>query len=96
MAYSIHGENGYVDGGPSINGLREFRKEIERKRNRGHFPRLEEFLEKGFSPNPRLLAKECRVLAGTIKNKDVLVTCEMLAQSARKCGQVVILSDDVS
>ncbi len=69
MSYDIFGEHGYVDGGPTISGLRAFRAEVSRRANRGRFPQLEIFLEHGLSTKPRLLARECRVLAATIKNR---------------------------
>jgi hypothetical protein len=96
LAYDIYGEHGYVDGGPSLGGLREFRKEVERRRNRGRFPQLADFLEKGFSSKPRLFARECRLLAMTVRNKEVRFTCEALAQAAMKSGQIVILSSGVT
>lgn len=96
MSYDIFGEHGYVDGGPTTSGLRAFRAEVSRRANRGRFPQLETFLEHGLSTKPRLLARECRVLAPTIKNADVRFTCEALAKAAMRSGTIVILSDGVS
>ena len=96
MAYDIFGEHGYVDGRPSIGGLRAFRVEVSREANRGRFPHIDTFLEYGCSAKPRLLARECRVLAPTIKNADVRFTCEALGKAAMRSGKVVMLSDGVS
>ena len=96
MAYDIFGEHGYVDGGPTIIGLRAFRNEVERKVNRGRFPHIEAFLEDGSSSRPRLLARECRLLVPTIKNPDVRFTCDSLAKASMRAGRVVLLSDGVS
>jgi hypothetical protein len=96
LSYDIFGEHGYVDGGPNINGLRAFRAEVSRRANRGRFPHIEAFLEDGCSSKPRLLARECRTLAPTIKNVDVRFTCEELAKAAMRSGRVVMLSDGVS
>jgi hypothetical protein len=96
LSYDIFGEHGYVDGGPNINGLRAFRSEVSQRANRGRFPHIEAFLEDRCSSKPRLLARECRALAPTIKNVDVRFTCEELAKAAMRSGRVVKLSDGVS
>lgn len=96
MSYDIIGEHGYVDGGPSIGGLRAFRGEVARRANRGKFPQIEAFLENGRSAKPRLLAKECRELSLTITDADVRCTCASLAKAAMRSGRFVVLSDGVS
>ena len=92
MGYDIFGEHGYVDGGPTISGLRAFRTEVSRRVNRGRYLHIDTFLEEGYVTKPRLLARECRLLAPTIKNLDVRFTCEALTKAAMRAGNIVILS----
>jgi hypothetical protein len=93
MAYTIEDENGFVGLGPSINGLRELKAFVS-KQNAKKFPVIGEFLEHGFTPQTKLLANECRMLADASKeeSKNLAFSFNALAKDATKAKGIVILA----
>jgi hypothetical protein len=88
MGYSYIDANGYLDGGPSINGLRQLKMLL--KRTEAH-PAFDQFIEYGYTNMLSALALECKVLAGQTKDKNIQFTLDHLSLLATKAEEIIAL-----
>jgi hypothetical protein len=88
MGYSYSDANGYLDLGPSINGLRELK--VLLKRTKAH-PAFDQFIEYGYTNMLSALAVECKNLAGQTEDKNIRYTLKHLSLIAKKADEVIIL-----
>jgi hypothetical protein len=88
MGYSYSDANGYLDTGPSINGLRELK--ILLKRTKTH-PAFDQFLEHGYTNMLSALVAECKDLASQTEDKNICYTLKHLSLLAKKADEVIIL-----
>jgi hypothetical protein len=88
MGYSYSDANGYLEAGPSINGLRELK--VLLKRTKAH-PAFDQFLEFGYTNMLSALTIECKELASQTEDKDIRYTLKHLSLLAKKADEIIIL-----
>lgn len=89
MAYTYHDANGYLDLGPSINGLREIKN--LRATAKGEFPGIDQLLKFGYTNLLVELADDCKRLSKGTSDKDIQFSLRHLANLCRKADEIIIL-----
>jgi len=94
MAYDIHDEDGYVGGGPSINGLRELKAELSRI-STAVYPQMASLITNGYAASPARFKHECMALSKQVQGINVKKTLIELGKAASKAKTIVILHDHI-
>jgi hypothetical protein len=88
MGYFYGDASGYLETGPSINGLRQVK--ILLKRTKAH-PAFDQFIEYGYTNMLTELAAECKNLASQTEDKDIRYTLKHLSGLAKKADEIIVL-----
>lgn len=88
MGYSYSDANGYLETGPSINGLRELKMLLKCTKAHSAF---DQFLEYGYTNMLSALAVECKDLASQTDNEDIRYTLNRLSLLVKKAEEIIIL-----
>lgn len=89
MGYKFNDANGYLEAGPSINGLKEIKDlatEYQARR-----PALEQLIQHGHTDMLLALQVECRNLANKTNDKDVKHSLLRISALASKASEVLIM-----
>ena len=89
MAYTYSDANGYLDLGPSVNGLRQL-KEL-RATAKGKFPGIDQLLKIGYTNLLVELADDCGRLSKQTSDKNIQFSLKHLAMLSRKTEEIIIL-----
>jgi hypothetical protein len=90
MGYSYSDANGYLDSGPSVNGLRELKMLL--KCTKTH-PTFDQFVEFGYTNLLSALAVECKDLASQTDDENIRYTLKHLSLLSKKAKEVIILEN---
>lgn len=89
MGYTYSDANGYLDGGPSISGLKQIKKVLAMAQ--GSFSSLQDLLNHGYTISLAALAEDCMRLSKLTRNKDVKCSLEHLAKLTGKAEEMIVL-----
>ena len=91
MPYEIADVNGVISHGPSINGLKELREELNHVADARTFPQTNMFFKHGYATSPLAFKVELGQLKQKVQCTSCQATIQTLIDAASKSKEIVIL-----